>query len=241
MSNVRPKAGKGAQGLGGAKRHRKVLRGNIGRITKPAIKRILSRAGVKRVSGLVYEEMRGNLRVFLEKIVRDMITYMEHDRRRTVQQKDLDLALETNGIALAAGINENASKTASLQSCNARGKKSTREHKPKEITEEGPKKAHRFHPGTVALRDIRKQQKNSDCLAIPKKNFQDLTREVAQDYITDVRFSADVFDLLQLTVEDYLIKLAKSANLLALHAQRETLMPKDIQAVKIINEEFGRF
>jgi hypothetical protein len=53
--------GKGGKGLGkgGAKRHRKVLRDNIQGITKPAIRRLARRGGVKRISGLIYEETHG--------------------------------------------------------------------------------------------------------------------------------------------------------------------------------------
>ena len=49
--------GKGGKGLGkgGAKRHRKVLRDNIQGITKPAIRRLARRGGVKRISGLIYD------------------------------------------------------------------------------------------------------------------------------------------------------------------------------------------
>ena len=56
--------GKGGKGLGkgGAKRHRKVLRDNIQGITKPAIRRLARRGGVKRISGLIYEETRGVLK-----------------------------------------------------------------------------------------------------------------------------------------------------------------------------------
>ena len=48
--------GKGGKGLGkgGSKRHRKVLRDNIKGITKPAIRRLARRGGVKRISGLIY-------------------------------------------------------------------------------------------------------------------------------------------------------------------------------------------
>ena len=64
--------GKGGKGLGkgGAKRHRKVLRDNIQGITKPAIRRLARRGGVKRISGLIYEETRGVLKVFLENVIR---------------------------------------------------------------------------------------------------------------------------------------------------------------------------
>ena len=62
--------GKGGKGLGkgGAKRHRKILRDNIQGITKPAIRRLARRGGVKRISGLIYEETRGVLKVFLENV-----------------------------------------------------------------------------------------------------------------------------------------------------------------------------
>ena len=76
--------GKGGKGLGkgGAKRHRKVLRDNIQGITKPAIRRLARRGGVKRISGLIYEETRGVLKVFLENVIRDAVTYTEHAKRQ---------------------------------------------------------------------------------------------------------------------------------------------------------------
>ena len=77
--------GKGGKGLGkgGAKRHRKILRDNIQGITKPAIRRLARRGGVKRISGLIYEETRGVLKVFLENVIRDAVTYPEHAKRKT--------------------------------------------------------------------------------------------------------------------------------------------------------------
>ena len=72
--------GKGGKGLskGGAKRHRKILRDNIQGITKSAIRRLARRGGVKRISGLIYEETRGVMKVFLENVIRDAVTYTEH-------------------------------------------------------------------------------------------------------------------------------------------------------------------
>ncbi|KAM7341151.1 histone H2B-like [Cochliomyia hominivorax] len=84
--------GKGGKGLGkgGAKRHRKVLRDNIQGITKPAIRRLARRGGVKRISGLIYEETRGVLKVFLENVIRDAVTYTEHAKRKTVTAMDVN-------------------------------------------------------------------------------------------------------------------------------------------------------
>ena len=71
-------------GKGGAKRRRKVLRDNIQGITKPVIRRLARRGGVKRINGIMYEETRGVLKVFLEDVARDAVAYTEHARRKTV-------------------------------------------------------------------------------------------------------------------------------------------------------------
>ena len=87
--------GKGGKGLGngGAKRHRKVLRDNIQGITKPAIRRLARRGGEKRISGLIYDETRGVLKVFLENVIRDAVTYTEQDRHSHGRR----LRFETSG------------------------------------------------------------------------------------------------------------------------------------------------
>ena len=98
--NMGGKGGKGGKGLGkvGAKkRHRKVIRENIQGITKPAIRRLARRGGVKRLSGLIYDETRNVLKVFLEGIVRDAVTYTEHARRKTVSALDVVYSLKRQG------------------------------------------------------------------------------------------------------------------------------------------------
>ena len=82
------------------KRHRKVLRDNIQGITKPAIRRLARRGGVKRISGLIYEETRGVLKVFLENVIRDAVTYTEHAKRKTVTAMDVVYALKRLGRSL---------------------------------------------------------------------------------------------------------------------------------------------
>lgn len=76
----------------------KVLRDNIQGITKPAIRRLARRGGVKRISGLIYEETRGVLKVFLENVIRDSVTYTEHARRKTVTALDVVYALKRQGM-----------------------------------------------------------------------------------------------------------------------------------------------
>ena len=95
----RGKRGKGL-GKGGAKRHRKILRDNIQGITKPAIRRLARRGGVKRISGLIYEETRGVLKNYLESVIRDAVTYTEHAKRKTVVAMDIVYALKRQGKTL---------------------------------------------------------------------------------------------------------------------------------------------
>jgi len=94
--------GRGAKGLGmgGARRHRKVMRDNIQGITKPAIRRLARRGGVKRISGLIYEESRGVLKVFLETIMHDAVAFMNHARRKTITALDVIYALKRQGKTL---------------------------------------------------------------------------------------------------------------------------------------------
>ncbi len=100
----------------------------------------------------------------------------------------------------------------------------------------GAKRAHRFRPGTVALREIRKYQKSSELL-MRKLPFQRLVREITQDYKTDMRFQASAIMAMQEASEAYLIGLYQDANLAAIHAKRVTIFPKDIQLARRVRGE----
>jgi histone H3 len=70
----------------------------------------------------------------------------------------------------------------------------------------GVKKPHRFRPGAVALREIRRYQKSTELL-IRKLPFQRLVREVAQDFRADLRFQSHAIMALQEASEAYLTSL----------------------------------
>ena len=89
------------------------------------------------------------------------------------------------------------------------------------------KKPHRYRPGTVALREIRKYQKSTELL-IRKLPFQRLVREVAQDFKNDLRFQGSAVMALQEAAEA-LVSLFEDTNLCAIHAKRVTIMPRDMQ------------
>jgi histone H3 len=102
----------------------------------------------------------------------------------------------------------------------------------------GVKKPHRYRPGTVALREIRKYQKGTDLL-IRKLPFQRLVREIAQDFKLDLRFQSTAILALQEASESYLVGLFEDTNLCAIHAKRVTIMPKDIQLARRIRGEMA--
>ena len=98
------------------------------------------------------------------------------------------------------------------------------------------KKPHRYRPGTVALREIRKYQKSTELL-IRKLPFQRLVREIAQDFQTDLRFQSTAILALQEAAEAYLVGLFEDTNLCAIHAKRVTILPKDLQHARRIRGE----
>ena len=100
----------------------------------------------------------------------------------------------------------------------------------------GVKKPHRYRPGTVALREIRRYQKSTDLL-IRKLPFQRFVKEIAQDFKSDLRYQASSVLALQEAAEAYLVGLFEDTNLCAIHAKRVTIMPKDIQLARRIRGE----
>jgi histone H3/H4 len=107
-----------------------------------------------------------------------------------------------------------------------------------EGTEPATKRPHRFRPGTVALRNIKKQQRSVDlqiqrapfvraCREIIEKEFKQTTGS-AKD---SVRFSANFLTPFQSYVEGKVVEWFHAANMLAIHSQRQTLQPKDLDLV----------
>ena len=101
----------------------------------------------------------------------------------------------------------------------------------------GWKNPHRYRPGTVALREIRKYQKSTDSL-IRKLPFQRLARELAQSISGDLRFQATALAASQEASEAFLVGLMEDANLCAIHARRVTIMPKDLQLSQRIRRDY---
>jgi histone H3 len=101
----------------------------------------------------------------------------------------------------------------------------------------GIKKPHRYRPGTVALREIRRYQRSTELL-IRKLPFQRLIREISQDFKDGpYHFQSSALCALQECAESYMINLFEDTNLCAIHGKRVTIMPCDIQLARRIRGE----
>ncbi|KAH9614901.1 hypothetical protein KSS87_011902, partial [Heliosperma pusillum] len=96
------------------------------------------------------------------------------------------------------------------------------------------KKTHRFKPGTVALREIRKIQKTVKLL-IPLAPFVRVVKEITYHLSAEVtRWQAEALAAIQEAAEDFLVRLFEDGMLCAIHAKRVTLMKKDLDLARRI-------
>lgn len=88
----------------------------------------------------------------------------------------------------------------------------------------------RFKTGTVALRDVRHYQKSVELL-IRKLPFQRYVKSTVYAQKADMRFQGAAMAALHEAFEAYLVSLFEDAQLCAVHANRVTVMAKDINLV----------
>lgn len=174
-------------------------------------------SNVLHTSGLIYEEVRGITKVFLENILHDVVTYAEHGRFKTVKQEHVLAGIENKYQKIAITGKEN-----DLKRCDVR---TVKEHSKKK--------------GTEAVAKIRYYQKQYECVHFAKTAFKRLVREIMQDYDSSesMRLSSTAAAIIQVATEDYLVHLLEDTNLCAIHAGRETIMPKDLQLARRIRGE----
>ncbi|XP_032384532.1 histone H4-like [Etheostoma spectabile] len=78
--------------------NRKVFRDSVQKNTESAIRRLAHHCRVKRISGLIFEETRGVLKVFQETSVPDGVT--QHAKRKKVIAMEVVYALTRQGRTL---------------------------------------------------------------------------------------------------------------------------------------------
>lgn len=185
-----------------------------GRISKPHLQRLLFKAGSKRASGLVYEELRGVTAIFVENLAAKAAVLAEHARRATIQAEDIKQALQMMGKKVYSTGQE-----AQLKRCTA--------YKPPAAAPGGKKR----NPGDRALQAMKHAQAQSECQYIPRAVFERLVRKYSK------RWSAEAVGLTQVVTETYLVELLGDAVLAALHAGRVSVSVKDIQLVRRIRKD----
>ncbi|XP_067614907.1 uncharacterized protein [Eurosta solidaginis] len=165
-----------------------------------------------------------------------------HAKRVTIMPKDIQLARRIRGLLfIQKSTTLKMARTKQTARKSTGGKAPRKQLATKAARKSAPatggvKKPHRYRPGTVALREIRRYQKSTELL-IRKLPFQRLVREIAQDFKTDLRFQSSAVMALQEASEAYLVGLFEDTNLCAIHAKRVTIMPKDIQLARRIRGE----
>jgi len=214
--------------LSGMRMHKKVYGDNIQGLTNPAIKRLAHRAGVLRVSGLIYPEVRNIIEVTLTDLLDKTVVFAENEKLKTIQVRHVDGALAVCGLYLGAGVSKTVNPA--LKTCPKGGRKS------KKKGEKLAPKKRRAKPGTAAVRDIKRQQKYSDCLEFAKQSFSRFVRELLQKH-GDWRVAAAAMLMIQLSIETYITQLLKDAYDIALAAKKLTLTPKHIHTARKIRKD----
>ena len=94
--------GNGGRGLGkgGARRHQRKFRDGLAGVTRPDIRRLARRGGIKRISNLIYPDIRNALKAFLDDVVGAAVIHTEFARRKTVTAQDILAGLKNRGITL---------------------------------------------------------------------------------------------------------------------------------------------
>lgn len=185
-------------------------------ITKPALKRIMHKAGVLYASGLMYEELRGVLKVRMEKLIRNAIYLADHEERKTVKVIDVIQAAEYLGLNIL-GVSKIKRKK------GPRRKKSDKSA---------------FAKNKTLVEYVKKlQDPNQYTLEIPYTSFNRLVREIGQYFKDKVRYTKQALMLIHQMMESYLINLMEDVLLCALHAGRKSVYPKDVQLARRIRGE----
>lgn len=214
-----------------AKKHRRVMRDNIQGIVAPQIKRLTQRYGVTTISGLIYNEVRGLLKVMLENVVRNSTTLMEHYHRKTITGSIVEAAMEIQGVTICIGWRQTG-KEGKLQTSSV-ANTYERDHPKEERNKNGDKIEHRKgKAGSKALLKIRHAQKNSEFAIFGYLPFSRLCREIAQDFKTDVQFSPRSIEMMRFYCETKLGRVIQNAYAITLASGRKKLFPKDIHVAR---------
>lgn len=186
-------------------------------ITKSALCRVVRRAGVKRVNVHVWDVLRDYLEVCVRNVLGEVLLTVDYFKRKTATLDDLYNVVALNGTPLMVGINKNVKTTKTLKLIRSFNVNTNVKSKRK--------------PGKVAQQEVRRALRPENVgLVIPRKNFSNFVKGVAQETIPNIRFKEGFVAVLQMFVEQALVDLCDNASLCAAHdSNRTTMNPRDLE------------
>lgn len=181
-----------------ARKRNRYYKDNIQSLKKNQFRRLGYVAGIKEMSSVCYEELRGIVKVKLEEIISKLSLYLEYNRSSTV-----------NEYMIAGTIYPHIwSENISTKKCKIKpkSKKNTIEENIK-YYQKNSSRCLTF--GTLPFKRL------------IKEIFRDFISRA-------VRLSENASVLLQYFIEDYIVEILILANKLTLHSNKERVEPKEI-------------
>lgn len=179
-----------------------------------AVQRLANKAGVVAMSGEAYQEVLNMIYIATNDVVRGGLWATKHAGRRRMNTRDM-----------VCGI-KNASEPFVMEVLSTGKEEELKRCKTYEAT----------HKTTTAIKRVRFYQRQGECLQFAKEGFERMVRHIGADYVTDASFTANGLALLQVTLENFAVRLLELANELAIHARRRTVQNKDIRLARKIGK-----
>tara|TARA_Y100000389_G_C17471304_1_gene531419 strand:- start:15751 stop:16992 length:1242 start_codon:yes stop_codon:yes gene_type:complete len=195
----------------------------VNRITKPALQRLMYKAGVKYISQLMYEESKFILIDFLETILEKAFAIAEHKGNKTLMYED---GIETLKI-LKIKIYNAKGYPGKISPCKGSEKVS-------DVIQKTSNK--RAKSSTNLIKIIREYQKTK-CTLIPHAPMDSVIKEIGNNFRYGMKYESDFIWLIHAICEEYMMSLYQDALLVALHADRITIMPKDLVLIQKIRKK----
>lgn len=181
------------------------LRDPAAAMTDGALQRISYTAGVVSMAQTAYTDLRTLAADTLTKIVKASADIAKYAKRARINCDDVEEAIRvTHGVIPYLPRVLRSGDEGEVKRCDVGSSKTTE-------------------------RKVAFYQKQSACVHFSRDGFERLIRSALGDYeYPDLQLSKDAIGILHLTIEAYLVRVMSAANRLVVHAERKTLMSKDI-------------
>lgn len=198
------------------------------RVPLATLKKLGYRAGVPRIGEKALLEVNDVVNSFMNELVKNAVIFMQHYRRATLQEHDVQEALRIIGMPAVYGEMGDMEvpkrkRSASKKASKSPAKKASKS--PASRKASGSKR--KVRPGIVALRAVRRYQKSTDPILTLANIKEKIATRVA-DMQSRFRISADAVLLVREALEAHIISTLEKALVLAIHAGRRTVQESDV-------------